>query len=248
MCGIAGYIGRRGLSEKQVGRTLDLMKNRGPDDQRHRLVASGRIRVDLLHSRLSIIDLDERSNQPFKIGPATLIFNGEIYNYVELRHELIEQGIKFITESDTEVLLRSYLEWGDACVEKFEGMWALAVWDERYNRLWLSRDRFAEKPLYYWPADDGMYFASETKYFRSMADRTLKVNQDQLLRYLVNGYKSLVSFYLRLAILILSPSTNPRPPGQTIRHTGAYTDTHKSFAYQTFFSALAHSTIVSHIP
>lgn len=191
MCGIAGYIGTREIEPNIIDRTLGLMKNRGPDHQEHRRVAKGEVNVDLLHARLSIIDLDPRSNQPLTIGPATLIFNGEIYNYLEIRAELKARGVKFTTNSDTEVLLQSYLQWGEACVEKFEGMWAFAIWDERQQKLFLSRDRFAEKPLYYIAAADGFYFGSEVKLLRSLLDRMLTVNQQQVLRYLVRDYRAL---------------------------------------------------------
>ncbi|HLD26193.1 MAG TPA: asparagine synthase (glutamine-hydrolyzing), partial [Candidatus Andersenbacteria bacterium] len=147
--------------------------------------------IDLLHARLSIIDLDPRSNQPFTIGPATLVFNGEIYNYVEIRRELKRRGVSFTTDSDTEVLLQAYLRWGEACVDHFEGMWAFAIWDERTQTLLLSRDRFGEKPLYYIPDKHGFYFASEVKFLRSLVDRQLAVNPQHLLRYLVHGYRAL---------------------------------------------------------
>ncbi|OHB20655.1 MAG: asparagine synthase (glutamine-hydrolyzing) [Parcubacteria group bacterium RIFCSPHIGHO2_01_FULL_56_18] len=167
------------------------MENRGPDHQEHRRVATGAVNVDLLHARLSIIDLDPRSNQPLTIGPATVVFNGEIYNYLELRAELKRRGVSFTTHSDTEVLVQAYLVWGEKCVEKFEGMWAFAIWDQQKQRLFLSRDRFAEKPLYYKSARGGFYFGSEVKFLRSLLDRPLAVNQRQILRYLVHGYRSL---------------------------------------------------------
>lgn len=191
MCGIAGYIGRSGIGPDRIGRTLALMRNRGPDHQAHTVFRDGDLHVVLLHSRLSILDLDPRSNQPFSIGDHHLVFNGEIYNYVELREDLKRRGISFNTESDTEVLLRSYLACGPACVEKFEGMWSFAIYDRDERRLFLSRDRFAEKPLYYIADDDGVYFGSEVKFLQALADRPLAINQRQVLRYLVNGYKSL---------------------------------------------------------
>ena len=191
MCGIAGYIGKGQVGLERVGPTLHLMKNRGPDNQAHVAVARGLVNIDFLHSRLSIIDLDERANQPFRIGRCTLIFNGEIYNYLEIRKELKELGIVFRTNSDTEVLLQSYLVWGEKCVDKFEGMWAFALYDAREQKLVLSRDRFAEKPLYFVEADKGIYFGSEVKFIQALMGRALKINQRQIRRYLVNGYKSL---------------------------------------------------------
>src|SRR5437879_4773616 len=100
MCGIAGYIGMATLDEGRIRRTLDLMKRRGPDDRSFMEARHGERNVYLLHSRLSIIDLAERSNQPFRYGPLALAFNGEIYNYVELKQQLAEQAHTFTTTSD----------------------------------------------------------------------------------------------------------------------------------------------------
>ena len=191
MCGIAGYIGKEIIDKQALYKTLSLMKNRGPDYQDYRCIENNEIRIYLLHSRLSIIDLDKRSNQPYILDDCILIFNGEIYNYVELRENLEKQGIKCQTTSDTEVLLRYYLLYGEDCVSYFEGMWAFAIYDEGRKKLFLSRDRFAEKPLYYCQTEDGYYFGSEIKFIKLLRGESLGVNQRHLLRYLVQGYKSL---------------------------------------------------------
>ncbi len=191
MCGIAGYIGRNIIAEDTLRTALGLMKNRGPDHQAFCVFEEQDNRVYLLHSRLSIIDLDERSHQPFTIGDVSIVFNGEIYNYLELRAELEKKGIIFRTSSDTEVLLQCYRQYGEQCVERFEGMWSFAIYDSRSKKLFLSRDRFAEKPLYYRVTRDGIYFGSEIKFIRSLSLVPLVVNERHLLRYLVNGYKAL---------------------------------------------------------
>ena len=191
MCGISGYIGKKRIKEQTIHKTLSLMKNRGPDYQDYRYIENNEIRIYLLHSRLSIIDLDERANQPYTLDNCTLIFNGEIYNYVELKEDLEKQGIRCETASDTEVLLRYYILYGEDCVNYFEGMWAFAVYDEGNRKLFLSRDRFAEKPLYYCQTEDGYYFGSEIKFIKLLRGESLGVNQRHLLRYLVQGYKSL---------------------------------------------------------
>ncbi len=190
MCGIAGYLGKRIISDDVVQHTLESMKNRGPDAQSFSRI-NDRSQVLLLHSRLSIIDLDSRSNQPFARGDLSVVFNGEIYNYVELRSELRSLGSTFETESDTEVLLEAYLKFGEDCVKKFEGMWAFAIYDKRKQKLFLSRDRFAEKPLYYMTNDDGFYFASEVNFLKELINDKIKINEKYVLRYLANGYKSL---------------------------------------------------------
>lgn len=140
---------------------------------------------------MSILDLDPRANQPFIIGDCALVFNGEIYNYIELRKDLLRRGVKLRTTSDTEVLLQYYLLHGDRCVEYFEGMWAFAIYDAGKGSLFLSRDRFAEKPLYVMDTPDGFWFGSEIKFLKSLSGEPLAVNERQILRSLVNGYKSL---------------------------------------------------------
>lgn len=191
MCGIAGYYGKKKIDVPIIRQTLDLMKKRGPDYQDHKHFQWGDRNIYFLHSRLSIIDLDERANQPFTMGDCTLIFNGEIYNYVELKEELKKKGIACRTSSDTEVLLRCYLLYGEDCVKHFEGMWGFAIFDKRKHKVFLSRDRFAEKPLYYYQSADGFYFGSEIKFIRSLMGRALTINKKHLVRYLAQGYKSL---------------------------------------------------------
>jgi asparagine synthase (glutamine-hydrolysing) len=191
MCGIAGVVGEHLPTPERVEKTLALMGRRGPDA---RGVYSGRLgnhQVLLLHTRLSIIDLDVRSNQPFLRDGCALSFNGEIYNFIEVREELLKLGHTFTTTSDTEVIIEAYRRWGPDCVKRFEGMWAFAMLDERENRLWLSRDRFGEKPLFYWHHDGALYFGSEVKFLTALSGAKPSVNAAQLRRYLVNGYKAL---------------------------------------------------------
>lgn len=191
MCGIAGYVGSAALEKSAVESTLSLMKNRGPDVQKCAEFSQPSSHICFLHSRLSIIDLDRRADQPFAIGPAVIIFNGEIYNYLELRTRLAQKGVKFFTNSDTEVLLQLYLTEGIDCVKYLEGMWAFAVFDRIKGIVFLSRDRFGEKPLYYCQNADGFYFGSEVKFLRSLSGEKFSVNRRHITRYLVNGYKSL---------------------------------------------------------
>ena len=192
MCGIAGYWGSRPPSDDAVRATLAAMRRRGPDSQQAWSAhAAGDRAVTLLHARLSIIDLDSRANQPFTIGGTTLVFNGEIYNYVELRERLERRGIEFRTSSDTEVLLQCYRVYGEQCLEHLEGMWSFAIFDAERQTVFLARDRFAEKPLYLMRAPDGIYFASEIKLIRSLAEVALEPNYRHLNRYLSLGYKAL---------------------------------------------------------
>lgn len=162
MCGIAGYVGSNAPSQRQcVESMMEALRHRGPDD--------AGIWEDtealLGHRRLSIIDISETGRQPMisSCGRYVLTYNGEIYNFVELRRELIGKGAVFRGHSDSEVLLAAFVAWGDRCVERFNGMWAFAIWDRQTKRLFVSRDRFGEKPLYYRIDQGALWFASEIK-------------------------------------------------------------------------------------
>jgi asparagine synthase (glutamine-hydrolysing) len=193
MCGIAGYVGARPLATERIERAHELLRHRGPDHRADRafVTPDGR-HVTLLHSRLSIIDLDPRANQPFRCGSRWLAYNGELYNYVELRERLAGAGLAFETESDTEVLAKALDHLGWEALDACEGMWAFATYDEVAGELALCRDRFGEKPLYlHRDADGGLWFASEPKAVFALLGRTLPPNLRQIRRFLVNGYKSL---------------------------------------------------------
>jgi asparagine synthase (glutamine-hydrolysing) len=193
VCGIAGYAGPGRLAPERVARALALMRHRGPDDAAHRAfdLPTGR-RVELLHTRLSIIDLDPRSNQPLRSGDTWLAYNGELYDYVEVRADLERRGHRFRTASDTEVLCAALDHDGAAALDRCEGMWAFAAFDERTGALMLCRDRFGEKPLFLLrDGDGGLYFGSEPKLVFALAGRLPPVDLHHLRRYLVNGYKAL---------------------------------------------------------
>ena len=191
MCGIAGAFGPSPLTQQGVSKALASMKQRGPDAQGFNQYTLNKNTVTFLHTRLAIIDLDPRSNQPYERDGLCLTYNGEIYNFIELRRELIALGHLFETNSDTEVLLASYQQWGLNFIDHLEGMWAFALLDQNKGTLILSRDRFGEKPLYTWFKNGTLYFASEIKTLAAMVGERPSVNHDHLRRYLVNGYKSL---------------------------------------------------------
>ncbi len=191
MCGIAGVIAAQPPDAGRVRAALDTMRRRGPDAEGVYQGRLGNHAVTLLHTRLSIIDLDPRANQPFVRDGLALSYNGELYNYVELRAALEARGHRFSTRSDTEVLIEAYRAWGEGCLDRFEGMWAFALLDEAKGTLLLSRDRFGEKPLYTMQKDGALYFASEVKALAALAGEWPAVDRAQIRRYLVNGYKAL---------------------------------------------------------
>tara|TARA_B100001093_G_scaffold519066_1_gene606280 strand:- start:10019 stop:11875 length:1857 start_codon:yes stop_codon:yes gene_type:complete len=197
MCGIAGYITNdnysNSLFQKNAYELKRIMKNRGPDQQGSFRNSQKNYSVNLFSSRLSIIDLDKRSSQPFHSGDYVLVFNGEIYNYLEIRKILELKKIKFKTNSDTEVLLKSYEVWGKDCVKYFDGMWSFAIYDYLKKEVFLSRDNFGEKPLYYFYDQKNFVFGSEIKFIQNLIPNKdiRKINYDKIEDYLTKGYKSL---------------------------------------------------------
>ncbi|MFD7620469.1 asparagine synthase (glutamine-hydrolyzing) [Streptomyces sp. NPDC059802] len=167
MCGIAGWVSfDRDLRAAEEVAKLDAMTEtmscRGPDDRGTWTAGH----ASLGHRRLAIIDLPG-GRQPMTVdtpeGAVALVYSGEAYNFIELRGELTARGHRFTTDSDTEVVLRGYLEWGEALAERLNGMYAFAIWDGRHDRLVMIRDRMGVKPFYYWPTPDGVLFGSEPK-------------------------------------------------------------------------------------
>ena len=187
MCGIAGFVSLDGApADAAVAwQMIATLRHRGPDD--HGVAVNGP--AALAAARLSIIDV-AGGHQPIAVdgGRVTVVQNGEIYNYVELRDELSRRGRRFATSSDTEVIAALYAEFGEAAFAKMRGMFAVAVWDHQRRRLVLARDRVGKKPLYYLRAGDRFLFASETKAILEVLSRVPDVNTDALLEFLTFGY------------------------------------------------------------
>lgn len=160
MCGIIGEVSTKPLGAartKKLREAITKLRTRGPDSQGHWQTRT----AFLGHARLAIIDTTARANQPFKRGNLLITFNGEIYNYKQLREELATQGHTFKTTSDTEVILAAYQAWGTKCVERFDGAWAFCIYNTTTNDAFLSRDPIGEKPLVYAKTKTGILFASE---------------------------------------------------------------------------------------
>ena len=185
MCGIVGIIR---FDEKPINKTelqtmMHVIKHRGPDDEG--MFIDGH--VGLGHVRLSILDLSSAGKQPMTdpTGRYTIIQNGESYNYIELREELKTLGYKFATQTDTEVLLNGYIEWGESVLDKLNGMFALAIYDKEKQTLFIARDRFGVKPLYYHIGDGQLIFASEIPAILKALLGKPKANENAIFDYLV---------------------------------------------------------------
>ena len=187
MCGIAGKVDWGGTVRSEVvTKMCDKMRHRGPDD--HDVVSLGNIALG--HRRLSIIDLSRRARQPMASDDKRyfIVYNGEVYNFNELKRELVDIGVNFSTSSDTEVVLYSYIKWGPECLNRFNGMFAFAIWDNEKKELFLARDRFGKKPLYYYKSRNKMTFASELGALICDDDVPREISYEALNSYLALGY------------------------------------------------------------
>ncbi len=186
MCGIIGSLSNVPLGCQDLERALSYLHHRGPDDR-------GIYRDDLIqigHTRLSIQDLSRKGHQPMAshCGRYWISFNGEIYNFIELRKELTLLGCVFKSEGDTEVLLEAYAQWGSGCLEKLVGMFSFSIWDKRRKELFLARDRTGEKPLYYWSDNKTFFFSSELKALIKLLPSVPGISPAALDAYLHNQY------------------------------------------------------------
>lgn len=206
MCGIAGIISKTANHNLPglIKPMLDVIQHRGPDGE-------GTYQFNNLilgHRLLSIIDLSENAAQPMHFNNNLVItFNGEIYNYIEIRAELEQKGFRFNSKSDTEVLLAAYQHWGEACVHHFNGMWAFAILDMQNETVFCSRDRFGIKPFYYYQDEQIFAFASEIKQILEVKPLTA-VNRNVLLNYLLAGLEEYSNETFFEGIFKLDPGTN----------------------------------------
>ncbi|NPA87545.1 MAG: asparagine synthase (glutamine-hydrolyzing) [Epsilonproteobacteria bacterium] len=188
MCGISGIIYKKGgcINKNEIKEMNRLITHRGPDDEGYFFGGN----FTFGHRRLSILDLTKAGRQPMeylgKNGRYVITYNGEIYNYLELKEILMNEGYVFKSNSDTEVVLACYDKWGERCVEYFNGMWAFAIYDEKKNAVFMSRDRYGIKPLYYANLNDKFVFGSEIKQLLGFSKKNF-VNESVLGEYLVFG-------------------------------------------------------------
>lgn len=205
MCGICGIVSYQSeAKEADIRRMMDAVSHRGPDGGGCALFGS----LALGHRRLSILDLSENAFQPMRyLGRYVTTYNGEIYNYIELREELKALGYSFSTDCDTEVLLASYACWGEDCLNRFNGMWGFCIYDEQERKLFCARDRFGIKPFYYTQREGYFAFASEIKQLLLLEDSAPQANRDALLAFLIAAQLDHSSATLFEGIFQLEPGT-----------------------------------------
>lgn len=205
MCGIAGLINKNNspVTESVLRAVTSLVERRGPDAEGYFLENN----IGLGHRRLSIIDISEDANQPMKFDDKyVIVFNGEIYNYIEVKEQLLKYGYSFKTKSDTEVILAAYDKWKEKCVEHFNGMWSFAIYNRKEKIFFCSRDRFGEKPFYFAENENIFVFGSTIK--QMLFFQKPVVNLPVLLDYLVLGFEDYSSETFFKKIFKLLPSHN----------------------------------------
>lgn len=187
MCGISGLLVKRDnkVESNEIKKMNDLIIHRGPDDEGIFLEKN----LGFGHRRLSILDLSSDGHQPMSyLDRYVITYNGEVYNYLEIREELEKDGYSFNSHTDTEVIIASYDKWGEECVNKFNGMWAFAIYDRVKQNVFCSRDRFGIKPFYYTQVEDKFIFASEIKQLLPFFSKNI-VNRRILFDYLIIGFE-----------------------------------------------------------
>ena len=185
MCGIGGIVSRKNkkIEENLVDAMMRVVEHRGPDGMGKYIDGS----IALAHRRLAIIDLSEKGIQPMQYKNKVITFNGEIYNYIEIREELRRFGYKFKTDTDTEVLIAAYDKWGADCEVHLNGMWAFCIWDKEKEILFCSRDRFGIKPFYFFYDKNYFAFASEIKQLLEIRNGQTVVNKEHFITFLISG-------------------------------------------------------------
>ena len=228
MCGICGFVSKRRITAEQLKNMNDTMYHRGPNDSGEEIFAGeDGYCVGLAQRRLSILDLSMLGHQPMHSCNDRIVitYNGEIYNFLELRKELSDYP--FQSQCDTEVILAAYLKWGISCIDRFQGMFAIALYDRETNDLYLVRDRIGKKPLYYWIDGENIVFASELKPIMEYPGFPRKIRQDVIRRYLyqqcVNEPDAIFENVYKVE------------PGQIIRFHGGKTEQWKYWDIATIY-------------
>ena len=189
MCGLLGCFVKNNISEKLLKKSLKLMSHRGPDSSNFQKYTIDKSFLYFCHARLAIIDLSKSGSQPFSstCGNYSIIFNGEIYNYIEIKQKLIDLGYKFKTKTDTEVLLYALIEWGTDCLKQFVGMFAFSFFDKKQKKILFARDAFGIKPLFYFLKDEEIFFSSTINSLKNLVEKKFSINFQRSYDYLIHG-------------------------------------------------------------
>lgn len=188
MCGISGFIDFKKTSGIDILQSMtDTLYHRGPDGSGIELLANSHAQVGFGHRRLSIIDLSEHGKQPMQFQHLWICFNGEVYNYAEIKKELVELGHSFTGNSDTEVIIHSYAEWGEKCIDRFIGMFAFVIYDTQNNTVYCVRDRAGVKPFFYYFKDGLFLFSSELKSFHKHPRFKKELNKNSVAAFMQYG-------------------------------------------------------------
>jgi asparagine synthase (glutamine-hydrolysing) len=208
MCGITGFIDFNKRSSETILQAMTTrLEHRGPDASGYSFF-EGDAQIGLGHRRLSIIDLSETGKQPMQYGDLHIIFNGEIYNYQEIKNELVKLGDTFISGSDTEVILHAYAKWGSECLQRFIGMFAFVIYDNKKEELFCARDRAGVKPFFYYWHNNLFLFASELKAFHAHLDFVKAIN--------INGVAAFLQFGHVPTPYCIFEHTHKLKPGHTL--------------------------------
>lgn len=189
MCGIAGFIDFSLCStEQSLFKMISALTYRGPDGSATNYLKTGSAQIGIAHSRLSILDLSDAASQPMFFDGLFISFNGEVYNFIEIRDQLIEQGYSFTTNSDSEVVLKSWHRWGESAIAMWRGMFSISIYDSKNAILYLIRDRAGVKPLYYFWNNDLFLYGSELKSLLGHPNFIKSINENVIGYYLQYGY------------------------------------------------------------
>jgi len=240
MCGICGFVSRKNITIEQLTKMNDTIYHRGPDDSGVEIYPmDGGRSVGLAQRRLSILDLSPLGHQPMhsKDGRLSVIYNGEIYNFLELRKELSDYT--FLSHCDTEVIIAAYLKWGISCVDKFNGMFAICIFDREDDSIFLVRDRIGKKPMYYEADGEDLYFASELKPIMSRPGFVKRVRNDIVTRYLYQQYIN--------APETIFENVYKLEPGSILHYKGGQIKTWKYWDIKTVYHKMQENPVTDYV-
>jgi asparagine synthase (glutamine-hydrolysing) len=237
MCGLVGFISEKYYYKlsKDLDGAVSCLYHRGPNDSG--LFFAPNEGMGLGHRRLSVIDLSAAGRQPMTSNDVSIIYNGEIYNFKKIRKTLEEYGHKFKSNTDTEVVLKAYIQWGIDCLEKFIGMFAFAIWDGRKKRLFLARDRIGIKPLYYHFSDGTFLFASELKALMSFSIFKRDIDPDSIPLFLHYQYIPAPGTVFKNTFKLL--------PGHFLTYENNSIKTHTYWRYPDIKGGISDSTLLN---